>query len=291
MLAIFPGTLFIVGFILELLQLYEIENPINLEHHLIKNIFVYFFIIFSLWVKTSNKWKSWALNSVRSQDYDDLIGKINNKKRSFVIKPWSDLVIEKKIQRVVLVIILFVGSIYWDYNRNIDEKRFRDDSLITVATINSVTKKFKKRKYVVKAKYSYTVQNKVFNDECELASGWFINIEEINGFRIEENDKFKVCYQKKHPQKNRVNFNIPCGKTENRYLLTTKQFMNYKYNDNIFSNCTVDSTYKYFGLKGIATLINQDKSYWENSNFNSIKYSLIKKSTDYKRIIESCKNN
>lgn len=256
------------------------------------NVMLRFFLLlncwFFYWVRASNYWKKWALKNVKLEEFQALNAKINDKDRSFVIKPFRDLPPRNKRIRATLFLLFLTIVITFDvYKKHIDRKLRRNPDY-TYAVIQNVETEARIRKLLVKVAYAYHANGTLYKDTLTLKSGFLVPSREKNGFSIAKNDSFLLTYYQIDPTIKRIDFMQPSVTTLTKYKKIAKEKVQKAFPNHFDIDCIINNVYTNFGVNGIATLANFDKNYWDNEYFNKYKFKIFTKKNKVKSSIKSC---
>lgn len=280
------GTPFFLLGILKIAKLYEINLGFDERQHLFISLVIVILLVAFAWGWFSQKWKKWALQNIKKEDRRELECRIDGSD-SFVLKKWNELNKPNLIFRVVIIVILIVGAFYGDWNRHSTDRLFADKGQSTVATILKISTKYKKKRANLICEYRYIVNDIEFEDEKTLNTGYFLFREEVNGFPIEAGDQFALTYIPDGPVQNRLDLRQPKNQTLEKYIKLSQSKQCHLANQSKCS-CILEAVYNTFGIDGLAVIFNKDKSYWENKNYNQIKYELLTNKTKFQTITYDC---
>lgn len=290
-ISILIGVLVFFAAILKGIQLLELNLPdyiVGIEQNYV--FMVLFFVIVitaQLWIFGGYKWKQWALSKVNDDEIDDLEDKIHNKE-SIILKKWRDLNSKERALRVGGLFIFLLAAIYGDYYRGESNRRYQEEGIYTKAKVLSVVKKVIKNQMKVTVEYEYQVDGNTYVNSSALKTGWKIFTEEINGFPIEKGDVFKVEYLKSNPMESRLKSSEPLQGTLSKYKALALGVWDEENKEYTYRECIINEVYNAYGLKGLATIYNKEKTYFENENYNHINYGVLIEKATFKFLVENC---
>lgn len=273
---------------LKVAKLYEIEICFDERKQLFLFLFLMCMLLCTLWIWLTNKWKEWAFRKVKIEDESLVKYKILLSKESLLFKKWKDITTTNKVLRIVGIILLMIGAYVGDHYRTQEDIKFEIEGEYTVGHIDNYTKKYKNKQMMMVAEYHYFVDSVEYKDESVKSTGWQIFPEEINGFSVGKGDEFMILYQKSDPTHNRLELQKPSEKVLDRYLHQVKERMYKTGLGKEYCDCLVEGVYKKFEMNGLAILYNKDVSYWDNENYNAIKFELLERKVEFKKIQNEC---
>jgi hypothetical protein len=274
--------------LIKLYKLYNIEAGFDES----KNLFFYLFLLITIvtffWIKVSNNWKRWALKNVKTNEFEVLINKINNQKETIICKQNSELSKTKKIMRGVVFFTLMALCLYGDYYKGEKDRKFESEGIENLITVQRTKTSYSRKKLIFEVIYSYFVDSIQYTDAQIIDSGYNLFPDKKNGFEFQKGDQYKMIHLPKDPTIHRIDFQKPVGKTQVKILQVVKNQLLKNSIDTNQVNCLIESLYDNIGLSAVATLYNKDKKFYENEDYNNIKYGLLLKDEQYIIAVDRC---
>ena len=285
------GVPLVVIALLKLIALYDLQIPFKNDEDVFINVFIIIILIAALWIKVSFKWLAWARANVKEEDAFDLEGRIEDKKESFVIKPWNELSKTTKLTRFLGVVVLLGACLYGDYYRSERNRNLVNEGKETQVTISNVRQKYAQKKLNVVATYYYTIDSILYEDEQILNGDLFTTVEEKNGFTIASGNQFKLRYWVKDPTVHRIEFHQPIHQTEKTYKQLVLNSLEKAIPDSIKRSCYVNAICDSLGFAALAQVYHRNTAYWDNENYNRIKYNQLARKDAFKMVKKKCLEN
>lgn len=282
------GVPAVVIALLKIIELYDLQIPFKNDDDVFIDVFIIIILIAALWIKVSFKWLAWARANVKEEDEFDLEGRIEDKKESFVIKPWNELSKTTKLARFVGVVVLLGACLYGDYYRSERNRNLANEGRETQVTILKVRKKYTKKKLNVVATYHYTVDSIFYEDEQILNGDLFTTVEEKNGFPILSGSQYVLRYWQKDPTVHRIEFHKPLGQTRETQKQIVFASLAAEIPDSTQRSCYVNTICDSLGFAALAQVYHRNTSYWENEKFNKIKYGQLARKSSFKQTLKNC---
>ncbi len=272
----------------KLFDLLEIEGPLPEIDYLGLNLFLTLLLITTSWVYVSNKWQKWAIQNVKTDDKKRLLTKLLDSKESMVLKKWSDLDGLDKLFRGGILVVVFCLCFYLDYARGKTQRLFADQGIYTMGVITEVKKNYHDKNNYIYVTYQFQTDNDMITRTESVASGLTVKVEEVNGFDIFSGQEFEVTYVQQDSVRSKINMHKPNATTLEEFKKLTYQSLLNENKDSAYCNCLIHGTEETFGFKGLGKLFHRNTSYWENENYNVIKYDLLVRKDEFVTLKEKC---